>query len=153
MPAEPTLRRLQRRPEFLRVRYKGRRSVAPGLVLQACPARAAATGGPVGGPGGGPGSGPAEIGIGLTASKKVGNAVERNRARRRLRALATGDLKRLARPGTDYVLIARRATLTRPWPELRRDLRDALKRLKKLRRPDGATDGETGAAAADGEAA
>ncbi|MYG53705.1 MAG: ribonuclease P protein component, partial [Rhodospirillaceae bacterium] len=127
------------------VRYKGRRSVAPGLVLQACPARAAATDDP----GGGPGSGPAEIGIGLTASKKVGNAVERNRARRRLRALAAGDLKRLARPGTDYVLIARRATLTRPWPDLQRDLCEALGRLKKLRCPAG----ESAAAAACGEAA
>ena len=133
MSAEPTLRRLQRRPEFLRVRHKGRRSIAPGLVLQACPAHAADAGGP------------AEIGIGLTASKKVGNAVERNRARRRLRALAKGDLKRIAKPGIDYVLIARRATLTRPWPDLQRDLRDALKRLKKLRRP--------AEAGADGEAA
>ena len=90
----------------------------------------------------------AEIGIGLTASKKVGNAVERNRARRRLRALATGDLRRLAKPGTDYVLIARRATLTRPWPDLQRDLYDALKRLKKLRRRP-----SEGGVEADGEAA
>ena len=92
---------------------------------------------------------PADIGFGLTASKKVGNAVERNRARRRLRALATGDLRRLAKPGADYVLIARRATLTRPWPDLQRDLYEALGRLKKLRRPDG----ESAAAAARGEAA
>ncbi len=131
MPAEPTLRRLRRRPEFLHVRNRGRSWAAPGLVLQACPAgtgRAAAdarTGAP---------GGPAEIGIGLTASKKVGNAVARNRARRRLRALAAGDLKALARPATDYVLIARRNTLTRPWPDLQRDLREALRRLGKLRR-------------------
>ena len=143
MAAEPTLRRLRRRPEFLRVRHKGRRWIAPGLVLQACavrnagPARTART------------EEPADIGFGLTASKKVGNAVERNRARRRLRALAAGDLRRLAKPGTDYVLIARRATLTRPWPDLRRDLYAALGRLKKLRRPAG----ESAAAAARGEAA
>ena len=148
MPAEPTLRRLQRRPEFLRVRHKGRRSVAPGLVLQACPVRDA----PADGSAGGPTGGPADIGIGLTASKKVGNAVERNRARRRLRALAAGDLKRLAKPGTDYVLIARRATLTRPWPDLQRDLRDALRRLKKLRRRVSESGAESGAEA-DGEAA
>lgn len=140
MAAEPTLRRLRRRPEFLRVRHKGRRWIAPGLVLQACAVRDAGTART---------DRPADIGFGLTASKKVGNAVERNRARRRLRALATGDLTRLAKPGTDYVLIARRATLTRPWPDLQRDLYQALDRLKKLRRPDG----ESGVAAARGEAA
>ncbi len=143
MAAEPTLRRLRRRPEFLRVRHKGRRWIAPGLVLQACAVRNAGTARTA------QTDRPAEIGFGLTASKKVGNAVERNRARRRLRALATGDLARLARPGTDYVLIARRATLTRPWPDLQRDLYEALGRLKKLRRPDGAS----AAAAARGEAA
>lgn len=139
MAAEPTLRRLRRRPEFLRVRRDGRRWTAPGLVLQACPARRDAPEGP---------DGPAEIGIGLTASKKVGNAVERNRARRRLRALAAGDLRRLARPDTDYVLIARRATLTRLWPDLQRDLHFALKRLRKLRRPDGEAAGAPGGGAA-----
>lgn len=137
MAAEPTLRRLQRRPEFLRVQHKGRRWIAPGLVVQTCRARSAEDGGP------------ADIGIGLTASKKVGNAVERNRARRRLRALAAGDLKRLAKPGTDYVLIARRATLDRAWPDLQRDLHEALKRLGKLRRPVRAgAEAETGAEAA-----
>ena len=110
--------------------------MAPGLVLQACPVRKAEA------------AGPAEIGIGLTASKKVGNAVARNRARRRLRALATGDLRQLAKPGADYVLIARRTTLTRTWPDLQRDLYQALKRLKKLRRRH-----DEGGAAADGEAA
>ena len=110
MAAEPTLRRLRRRPEFLRVRHKGRRWIAPGLVLQACAVRTAGTAQTT------QTDRPADIGFGLTASKKVGNAVERNRARRRLRALAAGDLRRLAKPGTDYVLIARRATLTRPWP-------------------------------------
>lgn len=146
MAAEPTLRRLRRRPEFLRVRHKGRRWIAPGLVLQACAVRNAETARPARMD---RTDGPADIGFGLTASKKVGNAVERNRARRRLRALAAGDLMRLAKPGTDYVLIARRATLTRPWPDLQRDLYQALDRLKKLRRPDR----ESGAAAARGEAA
>lgn len=144
MAAEPTLRRFRRRPEFLRVRHKGRRWIAPGLVLQTCAMPKAGADGPV------------EIGIGLTASKKVGNAVERNRARRRLRALATGDLRRLAKPGTDYVLIARRATLTRPWPDLQRDLYDALKRLNKLRwrvSESGAEARVESAAGADGKAA
>lgn len=147
MAAEPTLRRLRRRPEFLRVQRKGRRWIAPGLVLQVCAVRNAQMDGKVDGQVDGPVGGQAEIGIGLTASKKVGNAVERNRARRRLRALAAGDLRRLAKPGIDYVLIARRATLTRPWPDLQRDLYGALKRLKKLR-PYGEAGSASGAEAA-----
>lgn len=134
MPAEPTLRRLERRPEFLWVQHKGRRWITPGLVLQACPVRDARQNGGA--------DGRIEIGIGLTASKKVGNAVQRNRARRRLRALAAGDLKRLAKPAVDYVLIARKGTLTRSWPDLRRDLYEALRRLKMLHRRVPGEDGE-----------
>ena len=139
MPA--AVGRLKRRAEFLRVAGAKRRFTTPGLVLQMRPWGSDALEGDE--------QVQHNLRLGFTVSKKVGNAVERNRARRRLRALATGDLRRLAKPGTDYVLIARRATLTRPWPDLQRDLRDALKRLKKLRRPDR----EAGAAAAGGEAA
>ena len=64
--------------------------------------------------------------IGLTASKKTGNAVRRNRARRRLRALARIELAPRARAGTDYVLIARHNTKDRPWVDLVRDLEKAL---------------------------
>ena len=71
-----------------------------------------------------------DIGFGLTASKKVGSAVRRNRARRRLRALAREILPRAGTPGTDYVLIARAGTLSRTYMELTADLRDALAGLK-----------------------
>ena len=64
--------------------------------------------------------------IGFTASKKVGGAVERNRAKRRLRAAAAATLPLLAREGHDYVLIARTATLSRCFSELMRDLSKAL---------------------------
>lgn len=65
--------------------------------------------------------------IGFTASKKIGNAVLRNRAKRRLRALAREVLAPAARPGWDYVLVARpEATVTRPYAELRADLEQAL---------------------------
>jgi ribonuclease P protein component len=74
-----------------------------------------------------------DIGLGLTASKKVGNAVARNRARRRLRALARELLPVCATPGYDYVLIARAATVGRPYAGLREDLRGALRRLKLLK--------------------
>ena len=74
----------------------------------------------------------AALRVGFTASKKVGGAVVRNLARRRLRALAREVLVREAVPGYDYVLIARAGTATRDYAQLRGDMRFALKRLKLL---------------------
>jgi ribonuclease P protein component len=65
--------------------------------------------------------------VGFTASKKIGNAVLRNRAKRRLRALARQVLAPQARPGWDYVLVARpEATVTRHYADLCADLEQAL---------------------------
>jgi ribonuclease P protein component len=75
------------------------------------------------------------IGVGFTASKKVGGAVARNRAKRRLRALAAEILPVEGRPGRDYVLIARPATVTRAFDDLRADLREALARTRRPRKP------------------
>ncbi len=70
------------------------------------------------------------IRVGYTCSKKVGNAVARNRAKRRLRHVAAELLSELGRPGWDYVLIGRAEhTGHDPYDNLRRDLRYALKRL------------------------
>jgi ribonuclease P protein component len=71
--------------------------------------------------------------IGFTASRKVGNAVARNRAKRRLRALSAEVMTQHAMPGRDYVLIARQTTPTREYSALRGDLERALKRLKLWR--------------------
>jgi ribonuclease P protein component len=108
----PALFRLKRRPEFLRVAGSGLKAAAPGLVLQALRREDDAS-----------------IRIGYTASRRVGGAVERNRAKRRLRAAAADVIAAHAADGCDYVLIARRTTLTRPYPALTRDLAGALKRL------------------------
>ena len=79
--------RLKTRADFLRV-AGSRRSVArPGLVVQAAPAPAGA-------------KGASAIRVGFTASRRVGNAVVRNRAKRRLRAVAAEVLRRDGRPGT-----------------------------------------------------
>ncbi|MEO6300395.1 MAG: ribonuclease P protein component [Paracoccaceae bacterium] len=65
--------------------------------------------------------------IGFTASKKIGNAVARNRAKRRMRAAVHEILAREARPGWDYVLVARpQATIARPFPDLLADLQSAI---------------------------
>jgi ribonuclease P protein component len=72
---------------------------------------------------------PSAIRFGLTASRKVGNAVARNRARRRLREVARLLLPAMAAPGCDYVLIGRRVTLERPFALLLADLETALLRL------------------------
>ena len=67
--------------------------------------------------------------VGFTATKRIGGAVERNRAKRRLREAARLLLPGLASPGFDYVLIARGGVTTRPWPRLLDDVKSALLRL------------------------
>ena len=71
-----------------------------------------------------------KIRVGFTCSKKVGNAVTRNRAKRRLREVARIVLAELGRPGWDYVLIGKAgATAILPFDQLNSDLRYALRKL------------------------
>jgi len=67
--------------------------------------------------------------IGLTATKKIGNAVIRNRTKRRLRALARDLFPRHAKTGYDYVLIGRVHTKDRKWDDLQSDLTSALQAI------------------------
>ena len=96
------------RAGFLAARDSGIKAVAAGFVLQAAP------------------TGRDDWRLGLTASKKTGNAVRRNRARRRLRALARTELAKRARIGIDYVMIARHSTVDRAWDDLVNDLHKTL---------------------------
>ncbi len=107
--------RLKRRRDYLRVAAARRKAVTPGMVVQACRRD----------------DGGSAMRAGFTASRKVGGAVRRNRARRRLKALAAEMLPRCGLPATDYVLIARHATASRRFDALRRDLEDALRRLRR----------------------
>jgi ribonuclease P protein component len=72
---------------------------------------------------------------GFTVTKKLGNAVQRNRIRRRLREAARLALPDIAMAGHDYVLIGRAAGASRPFLSLQNDIRSALKRLHGPQRP------------------
>jgi ribonuclease P protein component len=106
----PVMDRLKNRPDFLRAARGIRRSTAS-LTLELCLAPTPVSG---------------HLRVGFTASRKVGNAVARNRAKRRLRAAAAALLPLHGREGHDYVLVARTATLTRAFPDLLNDLSGAL---------------------------
>ena len=90
----------------------------PGFVLQAAPVPAE-----LHAPG---------IRVGFTVSRKVGNAVVRNRVRRRLREAARLVMPGQARTDLDYVLVGRQGALARDFAALRQELLEALRRLKAL---------------------
>lgn len=128
----PTVGRLKTRPQFLKVAAAKRKWVTPGLVLQAArrpqgEVRAEIVAFVA--PAQRPSADEAEVRVGFTVTRKVGNAVERNRAKRRLRAAAAEVLPCLGRAGTDYVVIGRIGTLSRPFDALRADLEQAVRKL------------------------
>lgn len=69
------------------------------------------------------------IRLGFTATRRIGGAVVRNRAKRRLREAARLLAPLHAKLGCDYVLIARQGTANRPWARLLDDMKSALIRL------------------------
>ncbi len=106
------LGRLKKRSEFLYVR-NGRYQVRPTVIIQIRGNSERKSG----------------INVGFTATKKIGNAVVRNRCKRRLRELARALLPVHGRPGFDYVFIARVKTAQANWLDLQKDVEKALLRL------------------------
>ena len=107
MPARPP--RLKRRREFQRVAARGQRAGRPGVAVQVLAVPEA------------------PLRVGFTATKKIGNAVVRNRCKRRLREAARVLLADGAVSGHEVVLLAREATATRDFRTLLGDLRGALR--------------------------
>jgi ribonuclease P protein component len=117
------LGRLTRRPQFLAVAAARRKFAAPGVIVQIRRHDAEQHAAP----------GEPTLRVGYTASRKVGNAVARNRAKRRLRAAAAEVVAGQAAPDHDVVLIAREETVRRPFADLVGDVSRALARLGALR--------------------
>jgi ribonuclease P protein component len=114
----PQPERLTRRREFLLAAAKGRKAPMPGLVLQALPRDDGR---------------PARLGF--TVTKKIGNAVVRNRTRRRLKEAARLVLAEQPVTGVDLVLIGREGTARRDFAALQDDLRRALVRTMRAVEP------------------
>ena len=113
--------RLKRRRDFVSITRRGHKWATPGLVLQSHRRKDAETTSRDG------------IRVGFTVTKKVGNAVIRNRARRRLKAVAGDVIATHGQDLTDYVLIGRAGTLKRPYALLVSDLKTAMQRLNAYR--------------------
>jgi ribonuclease P protein component len=127
--------RLKKRAEFLAV-AKGARSARRAFVLQALVPAAPDPGAvPDVGTAGSPIAARAPR-IGYTVTKKVGNAVERNRIRRRLREAVRLEASAHGRSGVDYVLVGRREALALPFDQLLADLESAFRQVHRGPRPD-----------------
>lgn len=105
---------LKKRRDFLRVQASPVKVVTKGLILCADVQDASV-----------------QSRVGYTVTKNVGNSVERNRVRRRLRALVQSVMPPFLDMPADFVLIGRKATLEREFTSLEKDLKYALHTFKK----------------------
>ena len=108
-PRNPRLRRLTKRAQYLNA-ARGQRAARPAFSLQAIAADAT------------------EPGVGLTVTKKTGNAPERNRIKRRLRAALRACAPQF-QAQHDYVLVGRREALTLPFSKVVSDLSSAIAKV------------------------
>ncbi|MCH9765166.1 MAG: ribonuclease P protein component [Alphaproteobacteria bacterium] len=120
------LQTLKKRQDFLRVRG-GRRCQNAAFVMETKPRESLAS------TDADSSSGPMGPRFGFTITKKIGNAVTRNRIRRRLKH-AIGQLaKEFAQPGYDYIIVARRSAATEPYVDLKKALERCFQRVHDAR--------------------
>lgn len=108
------MKRLLKRSDFLAAAKTGERHITPGFIVQVYRRETANS-----------------FRYGITATRKIGGAVERNRAKRRLRAMIQQILVTRGHPGYDYVFIARTEILKRDFTQMTQDLEDVLMKLHK----------------------
>jgi ribonuclease P protein component len=120
--SQATITTLKHRAGFLAAAASGFKFVKPSVIVQA--RKRAATE-----------LSPSPIRIGFTATKKLGGAVERNRAKRRLRAAARLLVPALGLQDCDYVFVGREAAIKGTFDDLIRDMKHALKRLSEIMQP------------------
>ena len=113
MTDKPTIEHLRKRPDFLAAAASGLSQARGAVVVQARDRADEFS----------------HIRVGFTATKRIGGAVVRNRAKRRLREAARALVPLHGRPGHDYVFVARAGTPGRPWARLLDDVKSALIRL------------------------
>ncbi|RDV04498.1 ribonuclease P protein component [Undibacter mobilis] len=133
------MERLKQRADFLKT-ATGTRVPAAGFVLQFRKRTPDADPKPGAHPKPGTDQAPAAPGparVGFTVSRKVGNAVERNRVRRRLREIVRLFGEGRMHGGYDYVLVGRQAALSQPFDRMTQDFERALRRAHDGLRQDG----------------
>jgi ribonuclease P protein component len=106
--------RLKKRRQFLRATHNGKKFVASTMVLQVVKQDEFEG-----------------VRLGFTVTKKMGNAVIRNRIRRRLRAVAQAVFSSQALTGYDYVLVSRKTAFDAPFDVLNKDLLYLMRLFKK----------------------
>lgn len=113
----PEIRILKKRADFLRAAGSGFKFVKPSIIVQSRPRNESAV------------PEAASIRMGFTATKKLGNAIIRNRTKRRMRAAAAALMPEFGMEGCDYVFIGRDETFKGSFANILRDMRHSLKRL------------------------
>ena len=116
--ANTKIGRITGRPDYLAVAATGRKWVTPSFILQARPPSCTNSDDEM-----------ASARVGFTVSKKVGNAVKRSRARRRLKEAARTSFPSKAPAGWDFVIIGRAAAIDYPFEKMGADMRWALAKL------------------------
>lgn len=115
-PASKPIKRLQKRADFVATASRGKKWISKTVIVQVRPTPLDAADDDT-------------IRLGFTVTKKQGNAVLRNRIKRRLREAGREIIAQYGKAGHDYVLIGRTLTASCPYEDLTRDLKWCLKRL------------------------